>query len=114
VVQGDTAGVWPVQVGELPAALKILEYGTSGQGKVVQDNTDMVTAMLKARGTTSGGSAGRASTLGDAGTGDTSAPKKSSGGCSVSARTRPSETFGFLALAFGALVRRRSGLIPRS
>ncbi|MFI5309231.1 MAG: DUF2330 domain-containing protein [Polyangiales bacterium] len=90
VVQGDMPNVWPVQIGDLPAALKILQYGTSGPGKVVDDRTAMVTAMLKQSGTmtsssggTSGGTGGKTGTGGTGGTGG-SGGTHSSGGAGIS------------------------------
>ncbi len=80
-VHGTTIGTWPIMIDSQPAALKILQYGKQGQGKVIDDRTDMIVAMLKQNGagTSDGGTA-------DSGTGGTSGGStggKSGGGGSA-------------------------------
>jgi hypothetical protein len=60
VVSGSgSGGVWPLSLGgSVPANLKVVELGTSGGGKVVQDNTSMILKVLA----DAGGSAGSAQT----------------------------------------------------
>jgi hypothetical protein len=62
-VQGPTMGVWPVSLDSQPAALKILQYGKQGQGKVIEDRSAMVAMLLKG---SAGGSSGAAGTGGPA------------------------------------------------
>jgi MYXO-CTERM domain-containing protein len=115
VIRGQgTAGGWPIAIGgAVPANLKIVELGTSGGGKVAEDNSSMILkALAKQAGMTSstgsggtGGSAqkpadqrvpiggvmtggtGGASSTAPGSTGDTNAASSgagSHGGCSVS------------------------------
>jgi hypothetical protein len=48
-VRGFVAGTWPVTADDAPAARKIIQYGTEGQGVVVSDRTADIGRMLKAR-----------------------------------------------------------------
>lgn len=48
VVYGEASGVWP-DLGEQPAARKILQLTTKGQGRVVEDNSAQITKMLATR-----------------------------------------------------------------
>src|SRR5262249_58507735 len=72
-VSGTTVGTWPIAIDAQPAALKILMMATAGDGKVVEDRTDMITKLLKTAtsttgtGGTSGGTGGSKSTSGGTG-----------------------------------------------
>jgi MYXO-CTERM domain-containing protein len=57
-VHGTTMGVWPVTLDSQPAALKILQYGKQGQGKVIEDRSDMVAKLLKDSAAASAGTGG--------------------------------------------------------
>jgi len=48
-VRGFQPGTWPVMAEDAPAARKIIQYGTEGQGRVVADRTADINKMLKAR-----------------------------------------------------------------
>jgi MYXO-CTERM domain-containing protein len=132
LAQGDivrgTGTTWPVKITDAPAALKILEYGKTGEAKVIMDLTNMVSAMLKknAGTTTASGTAGSKSgsagtgtgpgtgATGGSGSGANSADggvvgsaKKNGGGCAV-ADTQPTGSLSPLLFSLAALfVRRR-------
>src|SRR5438552_18273345 len=59
VVHG-TGSTWPVV--DQPAAMKILQYSTSGQGQVVEDKTSMILAALSSMATSGSGGSGAAGT----------------------------------------------------
>jgi uncharacterized protein (TIGR03382 family) len=126
-VRGTMAGTWPIKVDDQPAALKILQYGKSGQGKVVEDQSAKVTQMLKQQnggsgtggsaastggksGTTGSGgtssSSGNAGTSGNAGSSGGTTVVKNSGGCAVS-ESRPAGFLSLLLLSLAALFTRR-------
>lgn len=77
-VSGPTMGVWPIKLGDQPAAFKILEYGKQGPGKVVEDRSAMIEKLLKdnakagSAGSGGTGAGGTGSNLGKAGTGASS------------------------------------------
>jgi hypothetical protein len=48
-VRGFEPGTWPVMAEDAPAARKIIQYGTEGQGRVLADLTADIGEMLKAR-----------------------------------------------------------------
>jgi hypothetical protein len=48
VVYGDASGAWP-DLGEQPAARKIVQLTTKGQGEVLEDNAEAISDMLAAR-----------------------------------------------------------------
>jgi MYXO-CTERM domain-containing protein len=117
--------VWPIAVDDQPAALKILEFGTKGQAKVVEDRTAKITEMLE-KGiksvSSSGGTGGKASqpTAGNSGSmqmsgsgsGGTGTPgdgpdkAASNDGCSVG-KGQPANALSLLLLSFAALFSRR-------
>jgi MYXO-CTERM domain-containing protein len=118
-------GTWPIKVDDQPAALKILQYGKSGQGKVVEDQSAKVTQMLKQQnggsaastggksgttgtGGTSASSGGAGTSSGNTGSSGSSAGStiKNSGGCAVSA-SNPSSTLSLFLLSLAALFTRR-------
>ena len=39
--------VWPIDIESQPAAIRIMQFGTSGEGKVLEDRTDAVSQMIK-------------------------------------------------------------------
>jgi hypothetical protein len=46
-VMGEQQGTWPNEVGgELPAARKIMQLATQGQGEVVEDNSNLIAGLL--------------------------------------------------------------------
>jgi MYXO-CTERM domain-containing protein len=77
-VSGPTVGMWPIKLGDQPAARKILEYGKQGEGKVVEDRSAMIEKLLKTSaatapsGTGGSGGTGVSSGGGKAGTTGTS------------------------------------------
>jgi hypothetical protein len=127
-VRGTESGVWPVDIDSMPAALKIIEYGTSGQGQIVEDNSTEVDettgkdAGVVTSGRGGGGAGGSAGEGGRAGSGragtgetsedagmsvdDTDGQAKDDGGCSV-ARGRAATSLVPALLALAALARRR-------
>jgi MYXO-CTERM domain-containing protein len=128
-VRGTMVGTWPIKVDDQPAALKILQYGKSGQGKVVEDQSAKITQMLKQQngGATTGTAASTGGKSGTTGSGGTSASSgsagkssantgssgssggttiKDSGGCAVTASS-PSSSLSLLLLALAALFTRR-------
>jgi hypothetical protein len=48
LVRGAEQGVWPIAVEDAPAALRIVQYGTSGQGEVIEDRTALIKTMINA------------------------------------------------------------------
>jgi hypothetical protein len=135
-VSGTTMGVWPIKVGDQPAARKILEYGKQGEGKVIEDRSAMIEKLLKAGfaapagtggssggtgGTSGGGKAGTgATTSGAAGSGSkptgnadagtssgTASDTKHSGGCAVAAGGSGGAALWLLATGLVLAARRR-------
>lgn len=108
-VQGSTMGVWPVKLSDQPAALKILEYGKQGQGKVVEDRSEMIAKLLKA--SSAGGSAG----TGVTGTGGTSGGGKPgaaiglAGGGGTSGASSPNADAGASGTGPGGIQLGQSG-----
>jgi len=112
-VYGTTQGTWPNALSDedLPAARKILQLGTEGQGQVVEDNSDVIADFLAQRTPGSTGSDR------DAGDRDGGASELAGGGdgcdCAAApgatrARTHAASGASLLALlALGWLVRRR-------
>jgi hypothetical protein len=45
-VRGTEQGVWPIDIDDQPAALKILQYAKKGQGKVVEDRTEDILELI--------------------------------------------------------------------
>jgi hypothetical protein len=90
IVHGTEVGVWPIDIDDQPAALKILQYAKKGQGKVVEDRTDDILKLLAKNGTPSvkpgtGGSGGATSgsggtTGGDGGSGEAGKGSNSNNG----------------------------------
>jgi hypothetical protein len=95
VVRGFQAGVWPVQGSDGPAALKILQLGTEGRGRVVEDNTAVVERMIASRNRATTAQAREAGLSFD-----------DNGGCSAAGRV-PAGTASWLLLAVCALMHRR-------
>jgi MYXO-CTERM domain-containing protein len=117
-VYGQEQGVWPNELadGDLPAARKIMQLATEGQGEVVQDNSDVIADFLERQrpGTVGidpdGGD--RDGGARDGGDGDSGGDSE---GCDCAAapgaaraRTHATTAAPLLALlAFGWLARRR-------
>jgi hypothetical protein len=105
-VRGTMAGVWPVAMDDQPAALKILAYGKSGQGKVVEDKTAAITKLLKAQNakvasmTPSTGS-------GSAGTGTFGTDAKPGEGCRIANAPSTATTWPWLLSLAALWLRRR-------
>jgi uncharacterized protein (TIGR03382 family) len=126
VVEGDQIGVWPVDIESQPAALKILQFTTQGQGEIIEDRSEMIADALGGLGNTPipGGTAGRGSDptpSGTAGTmavdppgsggpvnmdGDMEAASGGDGGCSTTGRGG-SGSLWLVALGALSLLRRR-------
>ena len=114
-IHGTEMGVWPTDLGDQPAARKILQLTTEGDGEVVEDNSDKIVGLLKDNGPQPapgdplpGSIAG--STGSTAGMGVATASGNSCG-CRVpgGAQTHAAMPSLLLGLAFAArLVRRRS------
>jgi Uncharacterized protein conserved in bacteria (DUF2330) len=108
VVRGNAAsvGTWPSELSSLPSNVRIVRTGSSGAGKVVEDNAEPIANMLDdynasviPASPSNPGSGG--------GAGTPNAANGSSGGCSLAV---PSGSWGALFAAFGlgsALLRRR-------
>jgi hypothetical protein len=99
-VRGYVAGTWPVEPDDAPAARKIIQYGTEGQGRVVEDRSTDINRMLKS---INDRTRGRAVANGDA---------ESSGGgdCAVAARGASLAGAWPFALVLATwLLRRRAG-----
>jgi MYXO-CTERM domain-containing protein len=132
-VRGAGQGTWPIDVTSQPAAVRIMQFGTSGDGEVVEDLTTAIadmndpapgkpTAPVAGSGAmASAGSGGivknppKPSPGGSGGTGGSAAnpdanddePKgEDDGGCSV-AGARGSDALSLLLLAAIPLIRRR-------
>jgi hypothetical protein len=45
-IHGEEMGVWPMELGDQPAARKILQLTTEGQGEVVEDNSNKIAGLL--------------------------------------------------------------------
>jgi MYXO-CTERM domain-containing protein len=134
-VSGPTMGVWPIKLGDQPAARKILEYGKQGEGKVVEDRSAMIEKLLKTSAATTpsgtggsgvssvGGKAGATGSSGAAGSGNGSDQgvdagttgggllhsndTKSSSGCAVAAGGTSNAALWLLATGLVLAVRRR-------
>jgi uncharacterized protein (TIGR03382 family) len=126
-VRGDMFGVWPIEIDSMPAALKILQFGTTGLGRVIEDRTETVNTMMDG-----GGTAGSVGTAGSGGSGPGVAgrsgnpqsprdpvtggdstdgtSKASSGGCSAGGRPAGA-LLPLLLLAIAALARRRRRIV---
>lgn len=109
VVYGQDQGVWPNQIGDLPAARKIVQFATSGQGEIVEDNSGRISELLaQMRPDTVGIDPGGTRT--DAGPDGGTLEGGSDGGCAVSTRAgrdHASVALWFL-LALGSIARRRT------
>jgi MYXO-CTERM domain-containing protein len=130
-VKGTDQSVWPIEIDSMPAALKIIEFGTEGQGRVVLDNSSDVSDMMDddddmmsggGSGGTGGSSPGGAGTgpsggaqagSGSGGDGDDddaepapSVDADSDGACSTTG-ARPASTLAPMLLALAAIARRR-------
>jgi hypothetical protein len=127
-VRGTQTGTWPIDIDSMPAALKIIEFGTSGQGITVVDNTPEVDDAMSGDGGvmtsagrggsgssgSGGGGAGTGQTTRDAGVSDVDAggpdgdddEDDDDDGCSV-ARGRAAPSLVPVLLALAALARRR-------
>ena len=135
IIAGDQPNVWPVDsLEDLPAAAKILQLTTAGQGEILEDNPEMIADALSALSggtptpndptpnlptkdptpddpTPNGPVAGSGSSPlepgADPGSSDFSEMStKGDGGCSATGRNA-SSTLWTLGLAIAALVRRR-------
>ncbi len=128
--QGDTVmgtefGVWPIDIEDEPAALQILQYGTSGEGEMVTDNGPMITDMINdqndatmngddepAAADPGGPSMLAGDDTGDPGLDDGAAgsgdgvEKKGDSGCAVGGNDRRA-SLGLWAAALGLLALRR-------
>lgn len=120
-VYGTEQGVWPNELGDedLPAARKILQLATEGQGEVVQDNSDAIADFLARQrpdgvdgGDGGGGGSGQdAGNVRDGGSGD----DDDSDGCDCAAAPGATRSRGHAAtfapllalFALGWLTRRR-------
>jgi hypothetical protein len=112
VIRGNSAGVgtWPTALDSLPSNLRIVRTGSTGSGKVVEDNASPIASMLDdynasvlptAPSNPGGGGAGSGGATNNDNNGS------SSGGCSIAV---PSGSWGALFAAFAlgsALLRRR-------
>ena len=132
IVRGaGTARVWPIDATSQPAALRIMQFGTSGEGKVVEDHSKAISELISAANPAppKSGSGAQAGS-GGAGTKDggtnvlganpdasddggtisfqdgLDGRKKDDGGCNV-ARGGASDALSLLLLAGLALLRRR-------
>jgi uncharacterized protein (TIGR03382 family) len=127
--------VWPVAIESQPAALKILQYATEGQGDLLEDNTEMIGEALAqlaggssnagsgGKGSTDAGRGGRGGTGGggaggatsdpdDVGAGDAGLDGRSGsgdGGCSASGNPRIGGLWAVLPALALLLRRRRRG-----
>jgi uncharacterized protein (TIGR03382 family) len=134
-VRGTEPGVWPVAIESQPAALKILQYATEGQGDLLEDNTEMIGEALAqlaggssnagsgGKGSTDAGRGGRGGTGGggaggatsdpdDVGAGDAGLDGRSGsgdGGCSASGNPRIGGLWAVLPALALLLRRRRRG-----
>jgi len=132
-VGSQGVGTWPAPLAALPPNLSIVRTGSSGKGKVVEDNTDAINDQLTSYNTdvdngtvatggapgsagSSNGSAGRSNNPGSpastAGSGSSESPSASAkhggGGCNVGhGRTPLGAGVVAAALAAAALRRRR-------
>jgi len=133
VVRGSEPGVWPVDIETQPAALRILQYATEGQGDILEDRSDMIASALNGLGGTptsgDGGSSGKGASTGGTGgrggggatTGDSAGMSGASdgdagipsdggggggGGCSAAGGGASGGRWAF-GLALAWLVRRR-------
>lgn len=121
VIRGNAAsvGTWPTALDSLPSNLRIVRTGSTGSGKVVEDNADPIASMLDdynasvlptvPSNPSSGGTSSGGVGSGGAGSGGANAANgnSSSGGCSIAV---PSHSWGALFAAFAlgsALLRRR-------
>jgi uncharacterized protein (TIGR03382 family) len=131
-VKGTDQSVWPIEIDSMPAALKIRELGTQGQGRIVVDNSSMVSDMMDddemmssgGSGGTGGSAPGGAGTNGSSGSGagdagndgddegddeadsPSSPDAASSSGCSATG-TQPGHALAPMLLAVAAIARRR-------
>jgi MYXO-CTERM domain-containing protein len=86
IVRGTELGVWPVAIDDQPAALKILQYAKTGQGKVVEDRTEDILKLLAKNGTPTkpntgtGGTGGSTSKPGTGGSGASGSGGSGAGG----------------------------------
>jgi uncharacterized protein (TIGR03382 family) len=97
-VRGYVAGTWPVEADDAPAARKIIQFGTEGQGRVVEDRTADIGRMLKS---INDRTRSMAAVNGDV--------EGSDGGCAVTARGGGAAGAAPFALALAAwLLRRRA------
>jgi MYXO-CTERM domain-containing protein len=108
-VSGMTVGTWPIAIEAQPAALKILQMATAGDGKVVEDRTDMITKLLKTA--TSGGTGGSGG--GTGGSKSASGTGGSSAGGGTGGSTGTTTTTG-LAGAFGSTPPDATGEKPKA
>ena len=130
-VRGSGQGVWPIDVMSQPAAIRIMQFGTSGDGEVVEDRSKAIADMIDKQnpppskpnnlagsgGTVTAGRGGSTITPPKSPTGtggapamDTNvgddSPKDDDNGCSV-ANARGSDALSLLLLAAIPLLRRR-------
>ncbi len=128
VVYGAESGTWP-DVGDQPAAFKILQLTTMGQGKTLENNGEKIRALLEANapaggggrgGSTGGGGAGAGTGAGGDADGGVFVARGSNGnrsdcGCRAAGATRATRSgagASLALLALGALLwrRRKAGL----
>jgi hypothetical protein len=107
IVFGSEAGVWPV-LEDQPAARRIMQLTTQGNGELVQDNRDTIRGILMSAAPA--GQDDRFPPLGDdGGPGDDGARLTGNDGglCSAAGSGERATGFGLVALALVPLLRRR-------
>lgn len=112
VIRGQgAAGVWPDALAALPPNLSIARAAESGAGKVVEDNTGMISAALAAYNeafpaAAGSGNPGTIGRPGSTGSGNGASPTPGGGGCNVGGGTSPAAGVAAL-LGLAALFGRR-------
>jgi hypothetical protein len=121
MVEGDEAGVWPVDIESQPAALKILQYATEGQAELLEDRSEMIANALNGLGSVPSGMAGSGSrpggTMPPAGMQGTpgegpvdptmESASSGDGGCSAAGGRSAGAGLWTIALGLAVLARRR-------
>jgi hypothetical protein len=113
-IRGETARVWPVETGASaqPGALRILQFGTSGAGDVIDDQSSAVTVLLSDEAPGSGATPGSDREDGDVPMATPTGSRSSGGGCRLSTNGASQAPVGaasawLLALLGIAVWRRR-------
>jgi MYXO-CTERM domain-containing protein len=115
VVRGtaDQVGTWP-DFTDQPANFRILRQGDTGDGRVIEDNSSTIDAMLEEYNDTipgpsgTGGSSGTGNTSGTGGADSNGADGRSDSGCTMQGRAASSVPWAALALVLLARHRRRA------